>query len=157
MKLYVLLVGISAVNVWSFYSRNPLLRNGRRHVLPPAPELLLLARCSVRETEENHDELKPINNNNSNRITKRRNDRRVAVSLTDTVEEAAGRARVITSLPAERRRNMSSSKVVVHEEEHEDLPVKPQIIDARSQVSMEDELVPDTNPRVSTRTRRYNV
>ncbi len=141
-KLSVLVGGIAVVNDCSFYSRNIQHYCVRPNF--PVPKIPL-ACYSAHETNENH-ELGQRKNASSSFI-ERRKGRRVAVSLTDMVEEA-GKARAI-ALPAEKRRSISK----VHVEEYraeKKLPVKPQSIDARSQVYAEDELVPDINPRVSS-------
>ncbi len=137
----MLVGGIAVVNDCSFYSRNLLHYCTRPNF--PAPKITL-ACYPVHKTNENH-ELGQRKNASSSFI-ERRKDRRVVVSLTDMVEEA-GKARAI-ALPAERRRSISKVHVEEHRAENK-LPVNPQSIDARSQVYAEDELVPDTNPRVS--------
>ncbi len=142
-KISVLLGGIAAVNVFSFYPRN-LLHNSRRHNFP-APKIPLTY-YSVHEMEENH-ELQQRKNASS--TTEYRNNQRVAVSLTDMVEEV-GKA-MTQALPYEKRRSIRKVREEEHRAEKELTAIKPQSAVARSQGYVEDELVPDTNPRVSTR------
>ncbi len=147
-KLSLLVSCIAVVNDCSFYS----MHNCARPKLFPVPKIPLACYSVHDETIENHD-LGQRKSESSSSFIERRKGRRVEVSLTD-MTEPAGKAKLI-ALPVERTKCISK----VHNKDPiasgKQFPVKSQSIDAKSHVYAGDELVPDTNPRVSNTQHLY--